>query len=123
MSVGSADGKVGVERDYDISDWGLNYRDADPFSKMYATLHSGGGQGFGMATSAEVDALLLELQAAPTDDEALAVMDRIQQEVNELVPFLGWGPFAEVITWSDDVHGITGAGSTMVLFDRAWVER
>nr|WP_312008553.1 ABC transporter substrate-binding protein [Nocardioides alcanivorans] len=115
-------GKVAVERDYDLAKWGLNYRDADPFSKMYATLHSEGGQGFGMATSPELDALLLELQGAEVDAQGIAVMDKIQQKINELVPFLNFGPFAEVITWNDNVHDITGSGSTMVLFDTAWVE-
>ncbi len=119
--IGQLIGKVAVEKDYDLAKWGLNYRDADPFSKMYATLHSAGGQGFGMATSPELDGLLLELQGATADAQGVAVMDKIQQEINELVPFLNFGPFAEVITWNDDVHGITGSGSTMVLFDKAWL--
>lgn len=110
-----------IDRDYDVAAWGLNYREADPFSKMYATLHSEGTQVYGMATSPERDALLEQLQSTADRDEAVEVMDRLQQDYNETVPFLNWGPFSEYIVWDDDVHGVVGTSSSMVLLADAWI--
>ncbi len=110
-----------VDRDYDVAAWGLNYREADPFSKMFATLHSDGTQVYDMFTSPEMDALLEELQATPDRADAVEVMDKIQQEYNETVPFLDWGPFSEYIVWDTGVHGVRGTANSMVDFSDAWM--
>lgn len=112
---------IAVNRDYDIAGWGLNYREGDPFSKMFSTLHSSGTSTYGMATSPELDALIEEFQASSDEKEQLDVMDRIQQQVNEQVPFLNWGPIAEFNAWNDDVHAVTGAMNSIVLLDKAWI--
>ncbi len=111
-----------IDRDYDVAAWGLNYREADPFSKMYSTLHSDGTQVYGMATSPERDALLDELQATADQDAAVEVMDRIQQDYNESIPFLSWSPWAEYIAWDTDVHGVVGLASSMILMADAWID-
>ncbi|MBM0127596.1 ABC transporter substrate-binding protein [Pimelobacter simplex] len=113
--------RMAVERDYDLAGWGLNYREADPYSKMFATLHSTGTQTYGMATSPEMDAALEKLQGAPDDATAREALGEIQQAYNDTVPFLTWMPFAEVSFWADNVHGIKGASNSMILFDQAWV--
>jgi peptide/nickel transport system substrate-binding protein len=110
-----------IDRDYDVAAWGLNYREADPFSKMFATLHSAGTQVYGMHTSPEMDGMLEEFQSTPDRDEQVQVMDRIQQEYNDTVPFLNWGPFSEYIVWDTDVHGVVGTANSMVLLADAWI--
>lgn len=110
-----------VERDYDVAAWGLNYREADPFSKMFATMHSDGTQVYDMYTSPEMDSLLEELQAAAEPADRVAAMDRIQQQVNTDVPYLNWGPFAEFNVWDEDVHGVVGAAASMIHLADAWV--
>jgi len=110
-----------VERDFDVAAWGLNYREADPFSKMFATMHSDGTQVYEMYTSAEMDALLEELQAAATPEERVAAMDGIQEQVNTDVPYLNWAPFAEYTAWDEDVHGVVGAAASMIHLADAWV--
>ncbi|SEK73167.1 peptide/nickel transport system substrate-binding protein [Blastococcus sp. DSM 46786] len=121
QSIADQISRIAVNRDYDVAAWGNAYREGDPLAKMYPTLHSSGTQTYGMATSPEMDALLEDFQAAATTEEQLDVMDAIQQQVNETVPFLDWGPLAELIVWSDDVHGVQGAMASMVLFDEAWI--
>lgn len=110
-----------IDRDYDVAAWGLSLREADPFSKMFATLHSAGTQVYGMHTSPEMDALLEQFQATPDRKQQVQVMDRIQQQYNATVPFLNWGPFSECIVWNTDVHGVVGATNSMVLFNNAWI--
>lgn len=111
-----------VEGDYDVAAWGLNYREPDPFSKMFATLHSEGAQVYGMHTSAEMDSMLQELQATADQGAQVEVMDRIQQEYNESVPFLNWGPYSEYIVWDTDVHGVVGTSNSMVHLSDAWID-
>ncbi|NPC98682.1 ABC transporter substrate-binding protein [Nocardioides sp. zg-DK7169] len=110
-----------VDRDYDVAAWGLNYREADPFSKMFATMHSDGTQVYDMYTSKEMDAALEELQAAAEPAERVAAMDRIQQLVNTDVPYLNWGPFSEYNAWDEDVHGVVGGAASMIHLADAWV--
>jgi peptide/nickel transport system substrate-binding protein len=110
-----------IDRDYDVAAWGLNYREADPFSKMFATMHSAGTQVYGMHTSAEMDGMLEEFQSTPDREDQIQVMDRIQQEYNDSVPFLNWGPFSEYIVWGKDVHGVTGTANSMVRLADAWI--
>ncbi|MEU3270209.1 ABC transporter substrate-binding protein [Saccharomonospora sp. NPDC006951] len=112
--------KISVEKDYDVVAWGLSYRESDPFSKMYATMHSNGTQVYSGYTSGKLDELIERFQAAASEKDQLAVMDEIQRQVNEDVPYLSWGPFAEIVTWNDNVHGVTGAANSMVLLGSSW---
>lgn len=114
--------RLAVEQDYDMAGWGLNFREGDPFSKMFEVMHSNGAQTYGMPTSDEMDAALEELQAAPDDDAAREAIAEIQAIWNEDVPFLGWMPFAELSAWNENVHGVKGAANSMVAFDEAWIE-
>lgn len=112
--------KVAVDRDYDVSAWGHSFRESDPIPKMFAIMHSTGTQLYGSYTSPEMDALLEEFQTSPSYEEQKAVMDKIQQKVNDDVPFLVFGPYAETVLWTENVRGVLGAGNSMVLFSQAW---
>ncbi|WP_305092928.1 ABC transporter substrate-binding protein [Prescottella sp. R16] len=111
---------VAADRNYDVSGWGLAFRESDPYPKMFATMSSGGTQTYGMYTSPEMDALLAEFQQEADLDAKRATMDRIQQQINQDVPFLVYGPFAEFVVWNDSVHGVVGSANTMVFFGGAW---
>ncbi|MDP9823947.1 ABC transporter substrate-binding protein [Nocardioides massiliensis] len=114
--------RMAVERDYDFAGWGLNYREADPFSKLFTTLHSTATQTYGMPTSPEMDAALEKLQGAQDDATAQEALAEVQEAYNETVPFLTWMPFAELSAWADNVHGVKGAANSIVLFDEAWMD-
>ncbi|MDF1604695.1 ABC transporter substrate-binding protein [Nocardioides sp. YIM 152315] len=113
---------IAVNRDYDLAAWGLGYREGDPYSRMFSTLSTEGTSTYGMATSAEMDDLLTQLRGSSEHDDQVAITDDIQGLFNEQVPFLNWGPIAELTAWNDDVHGVLGAMNTMVLLDDAWVD-
>lgn len=111
---------IAAEQDYDLGAWGINFRDSDPFPKMFEAMHSGGKQLYGMYTSAEMDELIDQFQVETDEDEKLNVMADIQRQVNKDVPFLVYGYYAEFIAWQDDIHGVKGSANSMVLFDEAW---
>jgi len=114
--------RMSVQRDYDLAGYGLNYREGDPYSKMFSTMHSTGTQTNGVATSPEMDAALEKLQGAVDDDVAREALAEVQRAYNETVPFLTWMPFAEISAWADNVHGVKGGANSMVHFDEAWID-
>lgn len=112
---------VAVEGNYDIAGWGISWREAGPFGRMYATLHSDGNLSVGMPTSPELDALIEEFQGAATIEDQKAVVSKIQEQWNEQVPALVFGPTPEFLMFGDDVHGVVDTTNSMVLLDEAWV--
>lgn len=122
-TIGDVMAKVVVDRDYDLSTWGLSYREADPYPKMFATLHSSGNQVYGTLTSPEMDALLVQLRDPANTEATRSTIGEIQSVLNEQVPFLNWGAYAEVNAWSPQVHDVVGASNSMLLFSDAWAEK
>lgn len=111
-----------VERDYDVAGWGLSYREADPFPKMFSTMHSRGSQTYNMHTSPAMDTLIEDFQLASATEDKLQIMDQIQRQVNEDAPYLVFGPFAEIVVWEPGLHGVTSTSNSMLLFGGAWKE-
>lgn len=120
-SVADQIGAVAVNRDYDVAGWGISWREAGPYARMFATLHSEGNLTVGMPTTPEMDALIEEFQGAATEEQQRDVMGRIQEQWNEQVPALVYGPVPEFLMWSGDVHGVLESTNSMVLLDDAWV--
>ncbi|WP_211434991.1 ABC transporter substrate-binding protein [Blastococcus sp. DSM 46786] len=114
--------RVAVNRNYDVAGWGISWREAGPYGRMYATLHEEGNLTVGMPTSPEMSALINEFQGAGTEDEQSEIMGRIQEQWNIDVPALVYGPTPEFLMWSDDLHGVEDTVNSMVLLDDAWLD-
>ncbi|MDF1604696.1 ABC transporter substrate-binding protein [Nocardioides sp. YIM 152315] len=113
---------VAVNHDYDVSGWGLSFREGDPFSKMFSTTDSESPATLGMATTPEMDKLLDEFKAASGEADQVEIMDKIQQQSNEQASYLNWGPVAEYIAWSPDLHGVVGGMNSIALLSKAWID-
>lgn len=113
--------RVAVDRNYDVAGWGISWREAGPYGRIYATGHSHGNLSVGTRTGPEMDALIDELQGAEGTDAQRALMSRIQEQWNEDVPALVFGAIPEFLAWSDEVHGASGSANSIVLLDEAWV--
>ncbi len=111
---------IASEQDYDLGAWGMSLREPDPFPKMFEILHSDGKQTYGMHTGPEMDALIEQFQVATDHDDQMRIMADIQKQVNEDVPFLTFGYYAEYVGWQTNVHGIEGTSNSMVSFADAW---
>lgn len=112
---------VAVNHDYDVSGWGLSFREGDPFSKMFSTTDSKSPATLGMATSPEMDALLGEFKAASDPADQKRIMDEIQQLSNEQVSYLNWGAVAEYSAFGPKVHGVVGGMNSILLLGQAWM--
>lgn len=106
--------------DYDMLIWGINLREGDPYAKMVAAMRTDGNQRFGMAASPEMDKLIDEFKVAASDEDKKAVMDKIQLQYAEDIPFLSFAPYPESFVWNEAIHGVTGTGNSMVFFDKTW---
>lgn len=113
---------IAAEQDYDLGAWSLNFRESDPFPKMFEAMRSGGKQVYGMYTSDRMDSLIDRFQTAADRDDQLAVMADIQRQMNEDVPFVVFGYFWEYTAWQPDVHGVEGTSNSMLLLGNAWKE-
>jgi peptide/nickel transport system substrate-binding protein len=113
--------RVVVDGDYDMSTWGLSWRDSAPYARMFGINHSAGGIGNGTATTPEMDQLIEDFQAAATEEEQGAAAAALQTAWNELAPAIVLGPSAELNLWQDDVHGVRTNSNTMVLLGEAWI--
>ncbi|MDN5895866.1 MAG: ABC transporter substrate-binding protein [Nocardioides sp.] len=122
-SVADQVNKVAIEGDYDIAGWGISWREAGTFARMFATLHSDGNLSVGMPTTPEMDALIEEVQAAPDEETEREVKGRIQEQWNEDVPALVFAPTAEFLAWDTNVHGVVDTTNSMVLLDDAWMSK
>ncbi|NLT31718.1 MAG: ABC transporter substrate-binding protein, partial [Propionibacterium sp.] len=114
--------RVFIERDYEVSTWGLSWREAEPWARAAATMHSSGNT-LGMATSPEMDALIEELQGAETKDESKEILGRIQELWNEEVPAIMLGPAPDFVMWAPELRGVKSHINAMVVLDEAWIEQ
>lgn len=112
--------RIAVDKDYDLGGWGVSLREADPFPKLSAAMHSGGQQVYGMYTSPEMDSLIDQFQTDADDAAKLETMADIQRQLNEDVPFLNHGYYPEYVAWQKGVHGVQGTSNSMVMFGKAW---
>lgn len=112
---------VAVDRDYDLAGWGISWREAGPFGRMFATLHSEGNLSVGMPTGPELDALFADFQVAETTEEQRSVMGRIQEEWNQQVPAVVFGPTSELVAFGERMRGVVGTTNSMVLLHDAWL--
>lgn len=119
-SIGDHVRAVAADRDYDLAAWSLAFREADPYPKMFATMHSSGKQVYGMHTSPEMDALIEQLQSETEFSGQQQVVEQIQQKVNEVAPYLVYGDLADFVIWNPSLRGVVGTSNSMVLFGQAW---
>lgn len=112
-----------VAGDYDMSSWGLSWRDAAAYPRLFVTMHSKGNARYGWATSDELDAAIEGLQAAGGSDELKDAMGAVQEAYNDLMPAATYGAAVEYVGWLPSVHGVQGTTNSMVLLDDAWIEQ
>ena len=111
--------RIQVDRDYDTAGWGLGWREAGPYARMFTTLHSEGNAANGMVTG-DFDELIAEFQAADDTDEQRRIMGRIQEKWNDVVPALIFAPSPEFMMFGADLHGVVDTTNSMVLLHEAW---
>ncbi len=110
-----------VDHDYDIGASGLGVTNADPFPRLHSSMHTGASLNANGYSDAQMDSLLDELGTATDDAAKKDVLTRIQQRMNETLPWQPWGASPNLDVWRGNVHGIKVTFDEIMLFDEAWI--
>src|SRR5699024_9781461 len=70
----------------------------------------------------ETDEILLELRSATSADEQKDAIAKLQERVNETVPYVLWGPATVLTVWDTTVHDVVRSSDNIILLDKTWVD-
>jgi peptide/nickel transport system substrate-binding protein len=115
--------KVVVQRDFDISGWGIAISpdDGAMWGLTQNFLSTSGSNRTGFKNTV-VDQALRDLRTATTDDQKKAAYRKIAEQIATEVPVLPFAKVEEFIVWKDNVQGVMQVGRGGVLFDKAWID-
>lgn len=124
IDVATQIGEVVQKRDFDLACWGLNiYPDEGAALLLEQNLKGTSATNRVGYRSEEFDAALAEFKAAADKDTKTAAAKKLAEAYTKDVPIISFGAIPEYITWNSRVHGIVPTQATMVLLDKAWIER
>lgn len=110
-----------IDHNYDIAYSAFNLYEAAPFIRLAGALQSDSSNNALGYASPEMDRLLGELQAATSEADEVLVLEKIQHEMNETVPFVTLGAHKQFVAWTDGVGGVVPTLDAVLLLDEAWV--
>lgn len=113
--------KLFIERSYDTGSAGLSITEADPYQRLFSSLHSQAFTNILGIKDPELDALIEELRTKEGDDRA-DVLKRIDERYQEIVPAVTLSAGTNYVYWGDNVHGVFTTSEMMVDFSKAWIQ-
>jgi len=122
VTVAEQTANVIVNKDFEISCWGLQLSpDDDSTRQIEQFLRSNNAGNRGGYANPEMDAALSDLKTSSTDDERTDAWRSITELWNE--DMIGVSLFAtpQGTFWNTDVHGIRPTGLSAVLLDKTWI--
>src|SRR5690606_32937250 len=90
-SVTDMDSDIYVDRDFDIVIWGFGMPDLAVYPELFEKVHSTSRSNSGGSNDPELDRLIEELGVAATPEEQQEVLEQIQAQWNETVPYAPLG--------------------------------
>lgn len=112
--------KIYVDRDYDLARGATSVSESDPFQRLQGNYNSTSPANAIGYANPDMDAALVELQAAGTDEAMQIALDKIVTIWNDTVPSVIVGANATFIPWQDNVHGLVSTSEQMMLLGGAW---
>lgn len=110
-----------VDYDYDIAYSAFNVNEASPYIRLSGIIQSDSSNNALGYQSPEMDQLLEQLKSAGTEEDEIQVIEKIQQLVNDTVPFVALGSHRQFVVWTDKVGGVVPTIDAIMLLDQAWV--
>ncbi|WP_182358114.1 ABC transporter substrate-binding protein [Tomitella gaofuii] len=110
-----------VDHDFDIAHSGMSVQEEAPFVRLYGNFHSDSASNVLGYANSDMDALLERVQSSGDVEDKRAALADVQKLVNQTAPLVTLGAGQVLVTWSEDVHGITPSADGIMLFDDAWV--
>jgi peptide/nickel transport system substrate-binding protein len=111
-----------VEGNFDAACWGFNADAATGITTFLRNLDSASSSNRMSYASEEMDAALLDILAADTEDAQLEAFAEMNRLFNEDHVAVNYGAPEEGIVWSADVRGLVPTVATIFLLDKASIE-
>ncbi|RVW08484.1 ABC transporter substrate-binding protein [Prescottella agglutinans] len=113
--------KLYVEHDFDMTRSAFAFMDESPYLRLYGGLGSESRNNASGYADPQMDALLVEVKTATTDEAKKNAIAKVQARANETIPYAVWGPSRVLTVWDDDVHGVKRTADNILLLDGAWI--
>ncbi|WP_420880373.1 ABC transporter substrate-binding protein [Rhodococcus sp. (in: high G+C Gram-positive bacteria)] len=113
--------KLYVEHDFDMTRAAFAFMDEAPYLRLYGGMGSDSRNNAAGYADPQMDALLVEVKTATTDDAKKAAIAKVQARADETIPYAVWGPSKVLTAWDDNVHGVKRNADNIMLLDQAWV--
>jgi peptide/nickel transport system substrate-binding protein len=111
-----------VNRDYDLSVWGLNIpADDGVFGQLFISFHSKSNR-YGYS-SPEMDAAIDALRVATTDEQKTAALAKVSELYVRDAPFMIMTTQEQTVVASPQLHGMRQNSAGTVVLDKAWLAR
>lgn len=108
-------------KNFDVACWGLNMSEEEPYISLIQAVDSRSTSNSMNYVNDKVDAQIKIVREAKTDAERKAALDEIQKIWVDEVPTAVYEAIPEMIAWRKEVQGLKMNASTIVLFDKAWI--
>ena len=112
--------KVYVNQDYDLTRTSMNLQDFFPYGKVANNLGSESPANAGGYASPEMDALLLELRGATTDEQKKTILGQIEDLWQKDVPMVKMAATPVMHAWNTNVYGVGYTSDYVPMFQEAW---
>lgn len=113
--------KMYVEHDFDMTRSSFAFMDESPYLRLYGGLGSDSRNNASGYSDPEMDALLVEVKTAKTDDAKKDAIAKVQARANETIPYAVWGPSKVFTVWDENVHGVKRTADNILLLDQTWI--
>lgn len=118
-SVADQTQRMFVTRDFDMVMGAMSVPEEDPHARLATGLLSDSPQNPMGYQDAEMDTLLNQLQTV-SGDEATEVLRAINEHWQKTLPGVALADGAFLVTWQQNVHGVTGSSDMLLFFSQAW---
>lgn len=115
--------KLYVDQDFDLTRSGDGLLDETPYLRLYSSLGSDSRNNASGYADPEMDALLLQVKSASSDEEMKTALAEVQRRANETAPYAVWGPSRVLVVWDGDIHGVQRSIDNIMLLGSAWIAR
>ncbi|MFS3130782.1 ABC transporter substrate-binding protein [Nocardioides sp. Bht2] len=109
-----------VTHDFDMVIWGFGMPDRAVYPELFEKVNSTSRGNSGGSSDPVLDQLVEELGAAASPDAQKDVLEKVQAQWNQTVPYAPLGATPEWNAWGDKVHGITPSIDSIMLLGGAW---
>lgn len=120
-TIGDLIQKVIVDADFEVSCFGANILDSEPWPGL-SNFVSGRPSNYGGHSNPDYDALIDQYRLTPDFEGQVEVLGEIQRAWNDSAPMLALTHTPQTTLVHDNVHGVSLTTNALLFFDNAYLD-